>query len=256
MGWLQLSAKRIDAGGDERIAVLVRGDQATTGRIDAEAARRLSLRRLVRNVAEPSGSRIDPVDHDAIVAAVRGVDEIAERMHVDVCARALARERLGKGANGLQMTDGPCATVAGENDHRRVKLVYQIRKVSARMEREMARTGSRLHLDPGHRVRVQLATLWIEAVDHQLVESKVRYECEAVRRIERNRVSVRAALPTQIDTRSLVLNEVASFFERSVVTNRLHAYATAHESDDEDILSLLVDDDMAGVGAVSELPVL
>ena len=61
---------RFDLERHDRIAVLVGDEQEPAAGINPETARSFSPGRFMANVREPSGTLIDPVDHDAVVTPV------------------------------------------------------------------------------------------------------------------------------------------------------------------------------------------
>src|SRR5258705_1554467 len=74
----------IDPKDDDRAGILVAGDEEPAGWVDRKTARRLALRRDAPAGRERPLCRVDAENCDAVVAAVRGVDELAVRMRGDL----------------------------------------------------------------------------------------------------------------------------------------------------------------------------
>ena len=81
---------------------LVRREKISAGRIEREVSRRFSLRRNVLHRRKRSGVRVHGEHANAIVAAIRTVDEAACAVHLNLGGRAVPRKTLGQGGNALQ----------------------------------------------------------------------------------------------------------------------------------------------------------
>src|SRR5436309_12892078 len=90
---LQPARGRIDAEGDDRVAVLVRGVEERPGRIEGEEAWHLALRRFPAHRRQHAGGVVDGEDGDAVVATVAAVDERAGWRHGDLGRGAVAGVR-------------------------------------------------------------------------------------------------------------------------------------------------------------------
>src|SRR5262245_9617539 len=75
------------AGFDHRMALQIGGVKHAAARVEAEEAWRAAARRLPADGCKPPGGRIDAEDHDAVVPAVGGVDEIPRRGDLDLGRR-------------------------------------------------------------------------------------------------------------------------------------------------------------------------
>src|SRR5262250_3717119 len=91
-GGRELARSLIHAERDDRIAVLIRGVEERAGRLDGEEARRLALRRLPAHRCEHARCRVDGEDGEAVVSAIRSIDEAPGRAHRDLRGRTVARE--------------------------------------------------------------------------------------------------------------------------------------------------------------------
>src|SRR5205085_11797536 len=80
----QLAGGLIDPERDDGVALEVGRVEQAAGRIEGEEARGMALRRLPGYRREPSVRRIDAEGRDAVVPAVRHVDEIARRRDLDL----------------------------------------------------------------------------------------------------------------------------------------------------------------------------
>src|SRR5947207_425614 len=73
----ELARGSVDAEDDDAVRVLVGDQKKGAGRVDPEVAWRLDPVRLVAHVAQRARPRVDRENGDAIVAAVRAVEEFA-----------------------------------------------------------------------------------------------------------------------------------------------------------------------------------
>src|SRR5262249_50350010 len=69
---------------DERVRALVRREDERAAPVEREVTRRAPAGRLVADERQLLGRGVEGVDDDAVVAAIRAVDESAIRMDVDV----------------------------------------------------------------------------------------------------------------------------------------------------------------------------
>src|SRR5262249_20015766 len=83
-GWRELAGRHVDSENDERAGVLILREEELTGRIDREVAGSPPLCGLVAYRRQLSGPGVDREDGDAVVAAVRAVEELARGVDVDL----------------------------------------------------------------------------------------------------------------------------------------------------------------------------
>src|SRR5687767_1415597 len=74
-GGLQPAGGLVDAEDDDRVGALMSHEEVGAGRVDPESAGRVSLGRLRLNERQTAGGRIDAEYRDAVVAAVRPIEE-------------------------------------------------------------------------------------------------------------------------------------------------------------------------------------
>src|SRR2546427_540831 len=82
-GRRQLAGFLIDPESDDVVAFQVCRVEQLPGRIEGEKARRMALRRLPAHWRKHPARRIDTEGHDAVVPAVRYIDEITRRRDFD-----------------------------------------------------------------------------------------------------------------------------------------------------------------------------
>ena len=125
--------------------VLVGGEQERAGRVDAEVARGLAAGRLVADRREPAGRGVDREDRDAVVAAVRAVEELARGMDLHLGRRVARRDlrprRAASRWSGSRFKV-PSLGVVVEGGHRAGHLVDHVGVPAVGMEREVARAGA------------------------------------------------------------------------------------------------------------------
>src|SRR5262249_19811123 len=90
------AAHRIDPEGDDVVALQVGRVKHAAGGVEGEEARRVPARRLPVYWREPPGRSVDAEGHDAVVPAVRDVDEAPGRRDLDFGRGVPAHERLGQ----------------------------------------------------------------------------------------------------------------------------------------------------------------
>ena len=99
----QQSCCLIDAEDDYSIRVLVGDNAELTCRIDVEISRILNSGILEAERSQRSFFRIDCINSDRIVSAVRGVKELSAGMNPYFGAVACPRKTLREGGNGLNL---------------------------------------------------------------------------------------------------------------------------------------------------------
>ena len=78
----------VDLKDDNAVAALVGDEAEYAARIDVEVPRRLYTGSLVLDESQRPFGRVDAIDRDAVVPAVRAVKELSARMYSDLGARA------------------------------------------------------------------------------------------------------------------------------------------------------------------------
>ena len=115
------------------------------------------------------------------------------------------------------------------------------------MERQVARAGTWLDLEPGKRIRLQHPPPGIQAIDQEFVQAEIGHEGEAVGRVQGHRVGMGARLAGGVDARPLMLEKVGGFSQAAVNPHREYTDASAHEIGHEHVGALLVHQDVARI---------
>ena len=97
----QAACPRIEAKGDDGVAVLVGGQEEVPGRIEGEVPGCFPPCGFVPQRGEPAAPLVNGEDGDAVVTAVGAVNESAGGVNVDIGAMAGAAEIVGQGRKGL-----------------------------------------------------------------------------------------------------------------------------------------------------------
>ncbi len=145
-------------------------------------------------------------DRNAVVAAVRAVQELAGRMHLQL-GRRVAGRRSGERGKRLRCSQLAGGRIVVEARHGRRHFIDDVRVTTVGMEGKMPWAGARSDARRRRIVRLERAGSRIEAVDHHFVEPQVGDEGEAIGGVEVDRMRVRFALPPRIDARTMMLNK-------------------------------------------------
>src|SRR5690606_37557056 len=92
----------VEREGADGVGFLVGAEQPSAAGGDGEVAGNFAAAGGDVDEVERAGGAVAAVDGDGVVAAVRGVDEAAVRMDVDLGGGAVAGPVFGKGAEGLE----------------------------------------------------------------------------------------------------------------------------------------------------------
>jgi len=166
-------------------------------------------------------------------------------MNLHFRRRIAALHFAGQRRDSLNFGEGSAAGVVGERRDIAQNLIDDIRISACRMERKMARTGTRLDGRRRRIVRHERAFGWIELVNQNLVEAEIGSGGETVRGVEIDRVRVRLFLARRIHARPGVLDERAGLGELAVAAHGQRGDAAAAVVGDEHVFAGLVHDQMA-----------
>ena len=108
-GGPEQAAGRVDVEDGHVVGVLVGGQEAAAGRVDGEASRGLALSGLVAREAEFARQSVDGENRNAVMPAVRAVNELARRVDGDLGREADPLEPLGQGRDAFEAFEGPAA---------------------------------------------------------------------------------------------------------------------------------------------------
>jgi hypothetical protein len=208
-----------------------------------------------------SARRRDPVGSIAklrgflpwVVAAVRAVEELAGGVDLDLGGVALPAEAGGQRRDRLDRGKSPAVRVVGEGGHGVGHLVDDVGEPAFGMEGEMPRSGGGRDLGERRLVRGEPPARRVERVDQHLVEPEVGHECEAVRRVEVDRVRVRAFLSPGVGAPATMLDRRRGRAEPAVPLDRQAAHAAAAVVRHQHVLALPVDDQVARARAGRQL---
>jgi hypothetical protein len=209
----------VDAERYHVVGVLIGHEKKRARRIDGEITRPFATRRFVRDEVQLARALINRERDDAVMAAVRPVNEPARRVDVDVGAKVRPAEIRRQCRNGLRLRQRSLGFIISERDQRRIEFVDDVGEFARRMKIEMARP--RAGLRRGETVLDQLPILRVDAVDHHLVNSEVRRECEPPRRVRRYAMSVRLALPLRVGALARMLRHVGRLAQEPAGENRV-----------------------------------
>ena len=120
------------------IGILVLRQQPMTCRVEGEVPRRFALSGLVLQASQLATRRVEAKDSNAIVAAVRAVNEFPGWMDLHLRAGAVAGEPLRKRRYCLQFLQRAPLGVVGKDGERGTHLVDQEHETAGRMKREVA----------------------------------------------------------------------------------------------------------------------
>ena len=204
---------------------------------------------------EPSRALIDLVDRKAVVPPVRAIDKSARRSHLDIGAGALPPKILRQRRDDLQFLESSTPAVIRQDRHRGIQLVDEVGPLAVGMEHQMTRTGPRLHLKPGNRIRFQHPPPGIQAINQELVQSEIGHEGKAIGGVQCDRVGMGTRLAGGVDARPLMLKEVGGFPQATVPPHGQDTDAPAHEIGHVHVGALLVHQDVARIGPVRRLRV-
>ena len=201
----------IDSEDDNAVGALV-GDQAERARrIDVEVTRRFDVGGLVFDERERPFGRVDAVNGDTVVPPVRAVQELSVRVHADLGARTRSFEVARKRWDRLNLRQSARSRIVGKGGHRGMEFVNHIGVFAVGAKGEVPRPGAGLDLGERRIVGGNRSVFRIELVDHNLVETEIGHEGEAVIGADVDRMGVRAFLTPGINARSFVLDEAGRF---------------------------------------------
>ena len=92
----ELAGLFVNAECCDGIAVLVADQQKLSRRINAEISRPVAARGFVADQTQLAGAFVNRIDNDAVMAAIRSVQEFSRWMHVNVRAVTCAAKSAGK----------------------------------------------------------------------------------------------------------------------------------------------------------------
>src|SRR5581483_9896072 len=135
--------------------------------------------------------RINRKNRDAVVSSIRGIQEFAGRMDLDLCPVACAGKPLGQSGNGLQILQSTVLGIVAERADRRVQFVDRVSIAAVRMKSEMPGPSAGSNARRLWLIRCERPLGLVETIDKNFVEPKVCDGSKAVTRIEVDRVGVR-----------------------------------------------------------------
>ena len=239
---IPVAASSLEDG--DRPRALVAGEDPPAGRVDREVPRVLPADAHVPRRREAAGRLVDGEDGEAVVAAVRAVDEAAVGRYRDLGRRARPGEARGQGAHRLERREGALVRVVGEGSDRREELVDHVEVRPGRVERQVAGPGS--GGEWRRPVGLERALRGVEAVDEDPVGPEVGREGEALGGIEVDAVSVRLLLPARVRAGALVGAHRRGGLQATVGPDGQDRHGAAAVVRDEDVSARLVHDEVAG----------
>ena len=222
------------------------GEDETPGRVDREVPGGLPADRRVARRSQAAARSVDPEDGEAVVAAVRTVDEAAVRRDGDLGREARPGEARRQRRDRLDRREHALLRVVREDADRGEELVDGVEELPARAKRQVARAGARVER---HRtVGLEAALRRAEAVDEDPVGPEVGREGESLRGIEVDAVGVRLVLPCRVRSGSLVGADEGGGLQPPVRFDGQHGDVAPAVVRDEEGAAGLVHDEVAGAG--------
>ena len=197
-------------------------------------ARLLAERRLVAGGRELPGGGVDGEDRDAVVAAVRAVDELPVRTDRDLGGVGLRGKAGGDGRERLQFRGRTRRGVVRERRDRGLHLVDDVQVAPVGMEGGVTRPCPGREPGRPRLVGREAARGRVEPVDEHLVEAQVGDERESIRLVEAHPVRVGALLASRVRSMPLVLHERRGRAQAAVGLNGQHGDAAPAVVRDED----------------------
>ena len=164
-GGCQFSVIEIDAKYHDIVGSLIGHEQEFSRGINVEIARCFALSGEVIHQSQSSGAAVDGEEGNAVVSAIRGVEELSAGMHVDFSGVVNAGEVLGKSRNRIKLLKSASAWIVGKRGDRRLQFIDYVGELAVRMKGQMPRSGSGIQAGVGRVVRSQGAFSGIEAVN-------------------------------------------------------------------------------------------
>ncbi len=245
-GGSKLAGHGIDAENVERIRLLIRGDEPLTVGREVEVAGIASAGGRVAGGGEFAGVGIKREDGDAVVPAIRAVNEFAIGMHTHFRRGAVARE-IG-GESGLSIDFGECAgvSVVGVGGQGAVEFVDDEDVFAIAAKRGVSRAGTGGGGDKRCRGGRERGIGGVERVGEDLVETEIANDHEAIVGRDMGRVHVRGFLPIRIHAATAVLMNAFNRTERSVFMDRHRYDFSAVIMRDDEAALRRIDHQMAG----------
>ena len=173
--------------------MLVGSKQELAGGIDAEVTRGGASGGLVAKCGQLAVLLVDPEHGDAVVAAVRAVEELAGGMHKHL-GGAIALHGVGHAREGLQCPETTALCIVAKGGHRLLNLVDDVGEFSVWVKAEVTRAGTGFQLGTVKLGLGDCTGLFVETEHQHLVDAEVGREGELVIRADVDRVGVRGLL--------------------------------------------------------------
>ena len=142
---LEPTVAAVDATHQQRVRVLVGDDQVIAVGVEREMSRRLAARALLFDVRQRARVAVDLEQHDAVVAAVRGIEVPARGVDGDLGRRVLARRSSpGSVERVCSSCEGALFRVVGEGRDGRVEFVEDVGEACRRGRNAMCRGRRRV----------------------------------------------------------------------------------------------------------------
>ncbi len=209
------------------MAVLVRRVEMARVRRQAEEARLPAPRRLPAHRRDRAVVRVHRADHDAVVPAVRGVEELSRRQNHDLGRRAVGDERVRQRRDALERLQPAARRVPVIGVHGRFLLVDHVNVRARGVKCDVARNDAVTRLHRRRIARNQLAAPGVEPEHVDPVEPLVRHHDELAGRVERGLVGMRA-MPLLLAQRPRLAfghDQVGIRRERAIVIPRKQRHA-------------------------------
>ena len=197
----------------------------------------------------------DPIDRDAVVAAVGAVQEAPAWMDADFGSRALPAVPFRQRRGCRKRLERAPPRVPRVGRHRRRQLVDGEAELTAGVKREVPRSGAWRRGNGGLQSGRQPAAFGVVAVDEQPVRAQVRRNREPVVGVQVDGMRVRRRLPGRVDAGPLVLHDLAGGGERAVRLQRQHRERAPGVVGHQQMSPLAIHGQMAGVRAPGRLRV-
>src|SRR5579864_3230583 len=149
----QLATSRINPKHNNIVRFLISREQQRPRRINFEASRRFALRGSVFDRRQRTFHRVNSKDSNAVMSAIRGVEELSRRMHTNLGVVILPAKAFGQSGNILQRMKRAGAKVGRKRRDRRPHLVDHVSKLSIGMQGVMPWPGPGFYLGKRRIVR-------------------------------------------------------------------------------------------------------
>ena len=191
---------------------------------------------------------VDLEDRDAVVPAVRPVEEATVRRDRDLGCLVPAREPGRQCRDRLERLEGAAPRVVAEGRHRGAKLADRVKAIARRVPGEVARARA-LFERHGFRVTwLEGAGRGIEPIDEDPVRAQVGGEGEALRAVEDYRVGVRPLLARPVRSAPHLSANRGGRLQATVRADGKDGHAPTGVVGHEDVPAAPVHGDVAWVG--------